>query len=82
MFMPKEGHSSKRESIKQHDSMQEGRGGVGKHAASLELTAGKEQRNHVSQCSAEVHCVTTALHYRGKNGLGLISADWKRMSKG
>ena len=42
------------------DSMQEGRGGVDhgliKYAASLELTAaaGKEQRNCVSQCNAEV----------------------------
>jgi len=43
------------------------------HAASLELTAGKEQRNRVSQCNAEVYCVTTAHHYRGKNGLDLIN---------
>ena len=47
----------------QRDGMHEGRGGVGKHAASLELTAGKEERNHVSQCKAEVHCVMTVFHY-------------------
>ena len=49
---------------------------VGKHAASVELMAGKEQRNRVSQWKV---CDDSA---RGKNGLGLISADWKRNVEG
>ena len=58
-------------SSERRDGMREGRGGVGKRGASLELTAGKEQRNLVSQCNAGVHCATITLHY-----LGLISATF------
>jgi len=62
-----------------HGGRREGRGRQTQHRLNWRPAKNKEI---ASQCNAEVHCVTTAFHYRGKNGLGLINADRKRISKG
>jgi len=48
----------------------------------LELKAGKEQRNLVSQCNAEVHCATITLHYLQHEPLVIRASGRGRQGSG